>query len=329
MSKNALILRALGLGDFLTAIPALRLIRLALPSHSLVLAGPPHLGRLAQDAGLVDDLIEARDLSVLPATPAIDVAIDLHGNGPESRQLLMARKPRRLVAYTTTGFADWEFSALEQAAGHRTPVWDPDEHEVSRWCRLIAESFGIDARSGGGVAGSLPIPPLPTALPSRAIVVHPGASAMSRQWPPQRYAQVARALGGLGHPVVVTGGAAERLLVEGVADHSGATACLDPGIRDLFAMVANAALVVSGDTGVAHVASTYCCPSVVLFGPVPPAQWGPPPSRIHRALHLPLTGRARGDPHGLRVDPALLRIDVETVLAACSDVLAAAAEQCP
>ena len=36
----ALALRALGLGDFLTGLPALQLIKRALPEHEVVLAAP-------------------------------------------------------------------------------------------------------------------------------------------------------------------------------------------------------------------------------------------------------------------------------------------------
>ena len=65
-----------------------------------------------------------------------------------------------------------------------------------------------------------------------------------------------------------------------------------------------------GDTGVGHLATALGTPSVVLFGPVPPSEWGPPVSRPqHRALWA---GR-RGDPHAPTVDPGLLRITTEAV----------------
>ena len=140
MSGNVLILRALGLGDFLTGIPALRLIRLALPGDRLILAGPPHLGKIARHAGLVDDLLPTYGLQQLPETPDIDVAIDLHGNGTASRQILIAREPRRLVAFTVSGMADWTLPGVVERAPSPTPKWDGCEHEVHRWCRLIAES---------------------------------------------------------------------------------------------------------------------------------------------------------------------------------------------
>lgn len=84
------------------------------------------------------------------------------------------------------------------------------------------------------------------------------------------------------------------------------------GLADL---VAGAGRVVCGDTGVAHMATATATPSVVLFGPVPPAEWGPPPHPRHVALWA---GR-RGDPHGSTTDPGLLEIGVGEVL----DALAA------
>jgi ADP-heptose:LPS heptosyltransferase len=118
---------------------------------------------------------------------------------------------------------------------------------------------------------------------------------------------VAAALAADGHRVVVTGGPSERDLAAAV----GADA-LAPDLLGLAALVADAALLVCGDTGVAHLATAYRTPSVLLFGPVPPAEWGPR-AGPHTVLRK---GGGRGDPHGSRPDPALLAITVDEVLAA-------------
>jgi ADP-heptose:LPS heptosyltransferase len=75
--------------------------------------------------------------------------------------------------------------------------------------------------------------------------------------------------------------------------------------------------VVCGDTGVAHLATALRTPSVVLFGPTPPARWGPPADRPwHRVLWAGRTG----DPHGRSADDGLLEIDVADVTAALADL---------
>jgi uncharacterized protein YjbJ (UPF0337 family) len=70
--------------------------------------------------------------------------------------------------------------------------------------------------------------------------------------------------------------------------------------------------VLCGDTGVAHLATVFGVRSVLLFGPTPPSEWGPPAGR---SRHVVLHRGARGDPHGAEPDPALLAISVEDVLA--------------
>ena len=80
-------------------------------------------------------------------------------------------------------------------------------------------------------------------------------------------------------------------------------------LAELAGIVAGAGRVVCGDTGVAHLATAFGTPSVVLFGPTPPTHWGPPATL--RARHRVLwTGRP-GDPHAGRVDAGLLGISVE------------------
>ena len=92
-----------------------------------------------------------------------------------------------------------------------------------------------------------------------------------------------------------------------------AGADLSPDLARLARVVAVAGRLVSGDTGIAHLATALRTPSVVLFGPTSPAEWGPPRDRPWH--HVLWAGRT-GDPHGTRPDPGLLEIGVGDVLAA-------------
>ena len=73
--------------------------------------------------------------------------------------------------------------------------------------------------------------------------------------------------------------------------------------------------MVSGDTGMSHLATAFARPSVTLFGPVPPAEWGPPRRPRHQVLWAGQPGY-HGDPHGVELDPALAAITAEQVLQA-------------
>jgi len=298
-------LRAIGLGDLLAGVPALRALRRALPDHELVLAAPGVLGPLVGLTGAVDSLLPTGELAPIAWTGRPpEVAVDLHGNGPASMELLEVLGPGRLVA-------------LAAPAG---PRWRAAEPERERWCRLVSESFGVCA-DPDDVALAAPAVPAPV---DRAVVVHPGAASASRRWPAERFAAVARWAALQGERVVVTGSAAELATATAVARAAGlspAAAVLAgrTDLAELAALVAGARLVVAGDTGVAHLASAYRTPSVVLFGPVPPSEWGPP-AGPHTALWH---GAERGDPHGHELDPALARIDVDEVVEAMEARLAA------
>jgi len=230
-----------------------------------------------------------------------DVAVNLHGRGPQSTALLAAASPRRLVAFGGGGGS---------ADG---PQWRAEEHEVARWCRLV-EAAGVPADPGDLRLAAPAVDPTVT-MPG-VTVVHPGASVEAKRWPTDRWAAVARSERAAGRPVVVTGSAGEAELARAVAEAAGlgedAVRAGRTDLVELAALVAGAGRVVSGDTGIAHLASAYATPSVVLFGPVGPARWGPPADGPHVALWA---GRS-GDPFGTVADPGLLALSVADVLGA-------------
>jgi ADP-heptose:LPS heptosyltransferase len=296
-----LTLRALGLGDLLTGLPALRALRQAFPYHRHILATSPGVAPLAVHAGVADAVLPVDGLARLPwVRPRPGVAVNLHGRGPQSHDVLAATRPWRLIA-----FGRWP---------HGGPAWREDEHEVARWVRLLDES-GIPADPTR--LEIHPPPVSPSLLASGATLLHPGAASPARRWPAERWAAVARAETGAGHGVVVTGDATETCLAHQVAARAGlpddAVLAGQTGVLELAAVVAAAGRVVCGDTGVSHLATALGRPSVTLCGPVSPARWGPPPDRPR---HIALWAGREGDPHGTDVDPGLLDIGVDDVLAA-------------
>ena len=288
--RSVLVYRALGLGDFLTGVPAYRAARRAYPDARVELAAPAVLEPLAALTGAVDRLVPTPELTTPRSESRPDVVVNLHGRGPQSHRALLALAADELVAFRCV-------DPLVEG-----PDWRPDEHEVSRWCRLLEES-GIAADP---TDLDLPPPESPSVDPG-ATVVHPGAAHPSRRWPAERFAEVVRHLADEGHRVVVTGSAGERDLTEAVAAAADLPDAAALGGRlelaELAALVAGARLVVCGDTGVAHLATAFGTPSVLLFGPMSPDLWGPPVDRTqHRVVWHP------------EADPALLAIEPDEVV---------------
>ncbi len=154
-----------------------------------------------------------------------------------------------------------------------------------------------------------------------AAVVHPGAAYGSRRWPVDRFARVCRELDHAGKEVVLTGSGTERERALAVARAAGmpeaSVLAGRIGLDQMAALVQEASVVISADTGAAHLASAYARPSVVMFGPAPVEEWGPPPGP-HRVLTD--ASRRRGDAFAADPDPALLAVEVEDVLDALTDL---------
>jgi ADP-heptose:LPS heptosyltransferase len=324
-------LRALGLGDLLTAAPALRALARAYPEHDRVLAAPAPLAPLVRLVEPGTRLVPTDELAPLPPDlHGADVTVNLHGRGAQSHRLLLAASPRRCLWFA--------HDAVPESRG--APRWRPGEHEPRRWARMLGE-LGIPADAGDL---DLQPPPGPGLAAARgATLVHPGAAGPARRWPPERFARVVAAERAAGRRVVLTGSTAEVGLVQGIARRVGL-----PGewvlagrtdLSDLARAVAAAARVVCGDTGVAHLATALGTPSVLLFGPTPPAEWGPPggsrlslPHRNSGVAKKDLTPKARhivlwrgpapggGDPHAEVPDPALLALEADDVIAALADL---------
>lgn len=163
------------------------------------------------------------------------------------------------------------------------------------------------------------------------IVVHPGASAPARAWPPLHHAAAVELLEGAGHRVVVTGGPAETKLTATVAGPSALDLGGRTDLRTLAGVLARASVLVTGNTGPAHLAAALGTPVACLFSPVVPAiRWAPygvpleilgdqdAPCKSSRATECPIPGH----PCLASVSPEQLVEAVERLLGGVSSLSA-------
>lgn len=297
------IFRALALGDFLCAVPALRAIRAGNPDARISLIG---LGRsrelVHRFRHIVDELIEFPGYPGIPeadfrpttlppflarmqARP-FDLAINLHGDGTTSNAFVALLGARRMAGFVPThgwqptgdGFIPYPAHLREihrniALAAHLGYPVDGDHLEfpvAGRDVDSLRRTLGADTLNDGSY-----------------VVVHPGASTPARRWSPEDFAAVGDTIAAMGYRVVLTGDRGERAVTENVGRRMSRAPLDLAGRTDLGALgalIQGARLVVSNDTGVAHMAVGVGTPSVVIFSASDPARWAPLDGRRHVAL---------------------------------------------
>ncbi len=172
-----------------------------------------------------------------------------------------------------------------------TEAHDPRASRNGR--HVIDKNLGLIAAMGVSVPDGAPVFPLerpastvPRQLRSilslgagdRFAVINPGAAWPNKRWPPDRFGSIATALLER-HRLrsVVLWGPGERPLADAVAASSGGAANIAPptSIGDLVAVLAEASLLISGDTGPLHIGAAVGAPIVGIFGPTDPGRNGP------------------------------------------------------
>ncbi|HEY8287588.1 MAG TPA: glycosyltransferase family 9 protein, partial [Chloroflexota bacterium] len=158
------------------------------------------------------------------------------------------------------------------------------------------------------------------------LVLQPGAGSPLKAWPPERLAAVGATLAReLGARVMVSGSATEHGLAQRVCDllpEGGLNLAGALRWTELEALLTRATLVVGLDSGPLHLAVAAGTPSVALFGPADPAQFGPwgSPAR-HRVVTATLPCRpcrrldwCALEPEGTGPPPCMRAIPVVEVM---------------
>lgn len=301
--ERVLVLRALKLGDLLCTVPALRALRAALPRAEVRLVG------LAWAQELVERFDHYLDgLFVLPGFPGFpeapfdarafprlldavhawgpDLVLQLHGSGGLSNPLALLLGGRRTAGFYRPG---------DFCPDPETFVPYPDDiPEVSRHLRVL-ERLGVEPR---GLHKELPVHEADRRALAEAlggerlpadsyVVVHAGASVPERRWPAAHFGAVADALAWRGLRIVLTGGPAEAAVTAAVRQATRATVLDLTGrtsLGSLAALLAGAALLISNDTGVMHVAEGVGTPLVAVSFDPESWRWAPVDAARHAVL---------------------------------------------
>lgn len=309
LPRKIAVFRALQLGDMLCAVPALRALRAAAPHAHITLIGLPWAASFVKRFGkYLDELLVFPGFPAFPEQPAhlhampnflseaqkqhFNLAIQMHGSGALSNPLMVLFGAERNAGY----YCEGQYCPDPG----RFLLWDEHEHEVRRYLRLM-EFLGIeeqgeqlefplhdaDYRALGRCDAAMP-------APGSYVCIHPGARMPSRHWLPQRFAEVADRLAASGQKIVLTGSPDEAEVVRDVLEAMRMPAlnlCGKTELGTLAALIAQARLVVSNDTGISHAAAAVATPSVIISCGSDIQRRAPLDHERHRVLSAPVECR--------------------------------------
>ncbi len=345
--ERLLIVRLGAMGDILSALPAAGALRAAFPAAHIgwaveerwsellcapdnSSAGPRGPGRPLVDALHFSDTIgwrkallsdeswaEMRDFHRGLRAARYEVAVDFQGAVKSALVAQLSGAPMRVGADSSHEFA----AALLYTKRVRTPA----THVIDQALEIAA---AMGAVSSPDPATLLPCSATDTkwaenVIRERALgkfaILNPGAGWGAKQWPAERFAQVARALAKEGVRSLVNFGPTETELARALTEPSdGAAVAVPCSISELIALTRRASLFIGGDTGPLHLAAALHVPVVGIYGPTNPARNGPYGTRS-----LVLRSAASVTSHKRRREPeaGLLEISAEEVIAAARTLL--------
>lgn len=309
-ARNILLIRLDNLGDVLLCTPAFHAVRQTLPDAKLTLLASPvgaQAGRMNPDLDevivydapwtdpwgkLPHDSAREQEMIRLIKQRQFDAAIIFtsfrQSSLPAAYVCYLADIPLRLAASI-----DGSGSLL--TTRHKHP--DQPMHEVERALDLV----GAAGFSTSDLDLVLQVPDevvesvrrrlaLSDRLPRPWVVVHPGCSMPARTYPWDMFAEVGDGLvTELGASVMFTGVESERALVDMIRARMNAGSLSLAGeltFPEFAAAISLADVVVTNNTGPAHMAAALHTPVVDLFALTnPPEQWRP--WRVpHRLLNV-------------------------------------------
>jgi heptosyltransferase-1 len=345
--KRLLIVRLGAMGDVIHGLPAAAALRATFPeamigwlieerwAELLCTLSTPRTGPRSAQRPLVDRIhtVNTRQWRRAPFAVATweriaasfsdlqaakyEIAVDLQG---AVRSSLLARwsgapviygptQPRENLAtmfYTRQVIASGKHVveqnlSLAEAVAHRRmkllPAELPRDAVAEQECELRLKAYG----------------------PKGVALLNPGAGWGAKQWPPERYGQVAKQLAEDGWKVLINFGPGEEDLanaVEGASD--GGAEKFTGTVTQLIALTRRARLFLGGDTGPMHLAAALGVPVVGIFGPTDPVRNGPFGTR---SIVLRGASSTTSYRHVSQEDEGLLEISAAQVVAAARQLL--------
>lgn len=278
--KTILVVSSTAIGDTLLSTPAIRAVRKRYPDATIIAHFNKQNMALFQSNPDIDGTVPyyggyKRFFSAIRALRRYkpDLALIFHGNEPQATPIAYLSGVRFIVKLPNTS----EYRFL---LSNREPIltWGDFRHGIDQRLK-VAELAGAVASSPRMV---LPLTPqgewaADAFLSARNIGpdvplvgFQVGASTVSRMWPADRYVELGKRLLAMfpGVRIVLTGSPRERNYCQEIAERISPDSIVSAGqiaLEHLPSLVARFKTLVTGDTGIMHLAVAVGTPVTALF----------------------------------------------------------------
>lgn len=284
--SSFLFIRPGGIGDAVLLIPAIKEIKKAYPKAKIDILCEKRNHEIFQLCSEIDSVFlydSARDLTKV-LRGRYDIVID-----SEQWYRLSA-----IVAYLTRAPVRIGFATNDRKKLFSKPTrYKEDDYEIYSFFRLLS-SLAPDP----AFKEERPFIPIPIELSNRIephiekaagktlVAIFPGGSVPEKRWPTKRFRELAEKLTHTGYAIAAVGGKADHQLGDEITSgiSSAINLCGSLSLPETAALLNRAALLITGDSGIMHIAFGVGTATLSLFGPGNESKWAPR-GKIHQALN--------------------------------------------
>ncbi len=287
--RNILVVSSTAIGDTLLSTPAIRAVRERYPAARItahfnagnmeLFENNPHIdGIIPYYGGYKKFLKTVREFR----RQNFDLVLIFHGNEPQATPMAYLSGARFIVKFPKGR----EFSFLLSNSAEQ--MSDSSLHVIEKRLRLAelagcgssARELVLPEREGGEAFVTRLLQEHGVSGENLIIGFQAGASSRGRMWPSRRFIALGKRLVAAGPQVrvVVTGSPGEHALCREIADGIGGGALASAGrvpLKYLPSLVKRFRALITGDTGILHMAVAVGTPTVALFVPSVPEDTGP------------------------------------------------------
>jgi len=290
--KKILIVRTDRIGDVVLSLPMIPIVKSAMPQSSITFLLRSYTQDLMHGQSDLETILlydnggiekSFREMLVELRDSRFDAVVVTYPTFRLAMLMFLARIPLRIG----TGYRWYSYLFNERVYEHRKTA---EKHEAEYNISLL-KPLGVEAGEHPGpklVLTDKDYDEAERTLKEMSIkedrpiaILHPGSGGSARDWPPERFGQLAAILAGEGMQVVITKGPSEDDLARSVFTHSDRTAKVLPKplpLMSLAALIKKAHVFVSNSTGPLHIAAAVGTPVVAFYPPIrqcSPVRWGP------------------------------------------------------